>query len=211
MNYRRGFQRLYCLAALAWIVAVGFVYRWSAIPFTGADQDPPATLPADFFSRRNATKSNTGAPAASDGWVDVPPTGHSSQSGWSYKGPVDAQKQPGKATPTLEERLRHVQRIQQEKEYVDKFGPSTDSVLTDEDIAKHRSAPDEWEQYRRVPPAAPIASPAVQPESIFFRRTRGIGIALVPPVIVYLLLFEMLRWVYRGFRADRPASSANAP
>jgi hypothetical protein len=104
MNYRRGFQRLYVVLAVLWIVIACFAYRWTP-------------LEADWFTR-NAPKSE-GDPYA------------------KYGGAV-----------TLSEDSR-------------------------------------------------------------MRYAKGISIAIVPPTFGYLVLFQVVPWVWRGFRLT--ASSSTAP
>jgi len=182
MNYRRGFQRLYCLVALGWAAAVCVAYKWS---------------PAQ----------------AESGWIDVPPEAPAGSDGSSYVGPVKAEATPPAAL-TDEDVSRHRREEQQMlRDFLSM--PQMEQIKILNKANDPREAP--VAQRGSVALFGDPKDPLVQgraPLSVKIGRAiersqvlRGIGVATVPPILGYVLLFEVLRWVRQGFRAEPAAPS----
>jgi hypothetical protein len=63
-------------------------------------------------------------------------------------------------------------------------------------LDKPPAQPDEFDQYKVK--AAPSKNPVTPTATI--RYAKGISIALMPPAFVYLMLFQVVPWIWRGFK-----------
>jgi hypothetical protein len=114
MNYRRGFQRLYLVLSVAWMVVACLAYRWSNQPRSDA---------GDRFTRNAASQSLSGGGG------------------------------------------------------------------------------DEFDQYlvKTAPPPNSEAPNGIR------RYAKGVSIAFIPPLFGYLILFQVVPWIWRGFKPCAPA------
>jgi hypothetical protein len=170
MNYRRGFQRLYAVLTVAWAAVVCFAYQWTAQPKADG---------GDRFTQNAPPKSALGDFSAER--MEFPPGMKPLTQPKSALGDVLVESPPGTLLCDIDATIDG-KRV---RVRADIPVGSTPAQIRDA-LRAYMKADPGWDKAGWG--------------NATMRYVKEISIAVLPPAFGYLMLFQVVPWIWQGFK-----------